>query len=280
MTAPAPIVKWAGGKTRLLGELIERMPDHFERYFEPFAGGAALFFRLSPLGPAILADVNADLVTTYRAIATNVETVIERLRAHRDRHCESYFYAMRASWNAGRERWPDEERAAVFVYLNKTCFNGLWRVNKAGGFNVPMGKYENPTIFDPDAMRAASSALARAEIRCGDYRDVVADARAGDLIYFDPPYDPVGETSNFASYTADGFGADDQRELAEFARKLAGRGCHVMLSNADTPFVRTIYEGFQIDRVACSRAINSKATKRGGVDEVIIFGPVDDNPFG
>ncbi len=281
---PAPIVKWAGGKTRLLDELYARLPTGFGRYFEPFAGGAALFFRLAPTLPvlpvsAVIADANFDLVTMYRAVAINVETVIERLLAHRNRHCERYYYETRDRWNGERATWPDEERAAVFVYLNKTCFNGLWRVNQSGGFNVPMGDYKNPRILDPDALRAASEALSRAEIACSDYRDSVAAAGPGDLVYFDPPYVPAGETANFASYTADGFGADDQRELAAFAGSLVERGCHVLLSNSDTPFVRSLYQGWRIDRVQCNRAINSKATKRGDVDEVIIVGDVD-NPFG
>jgi DNA adenine methylase len=273
-----PIVKWAGGKSRLLGELVARVPDRFGRYFEPFAGGAALFFKLAPPS-AVLADANADLVTLYRAVASNVETVIERLLTLRNRHCERFYYETRDRWNAERHAWPDEEIAAVFVYLNKTCFNGLWRVNRAGEFNVPVGDYANPRILDPDALRAASNALARAEIVCGDYRDVVVRAQRGDLIYFDPPYDPVGETSNFASYTAGGFDARDQRALAGVFADLVERGCHVLLSNADTPFVRDLYARYRIDRVACSRAINSKGTKRGAVDEVIVVGE-DCNPFG
>lgn len=277
--APAPIVKWAGGKSRLLDELVARLPDRFGRYFEPFAGGAALFFRLAPAS-AVVADANEDLVNLYRVLASGVDDVIRWLADLRDRHSEAHYYETRDRWNAEREWWEPEERAAVFVYLNKTCFNGLWRVNRAGEFNVPIGRYEHPSIFNADALRAASKVLARAEILCCDYREAIAAAARGDLVYFDPPYDPVGETSNFASYTAGGFDARDQRALAGAFADLVERGCHVLLSNADTPFVRDLYARFRIDRVACSRAINSKATKRGEVDEVIVVGGVDDNPFG
>ena len=179
---------------------------------------------------------------------------------------------MRARWNDRDVAWPAAERAAAFIYLNKTCFNGLWRVNRAGDFNVPIGRYTDPPICVPDALRAARDALSAAELRCADYRKAVADARAGDFLYFDPPYDPVTTTANFTSYSADGFSADDQRELAETARELVAKGCKVMLSNSDTPFMRSIYKGFRVERVKCPRAINSDASRRGDVAEVIVTG--------
>jgi DNA adenine methylase len=166
--------------------------------------------------------------------------------------------------------WSTPERAAAFIYLNKTCFNGLWRVNRSGAFNVPIGRYTDPPICVPEALRAAQQVLSRAEIRRADYRTAVTDARAGDFLYFDPPYDPITPTANFTSYTADAFGPDQQHELADTARALVAKGCRVMLSNHDTPFIRSIYKGMRIDRVKCSRAINSNAAKRGDVDEVII----------
>jgi DNA adenine methylase len=267
----APVVKWVGGKTKLLGELIARLPDRIGRYYEPFAGGAALFFRVAP-ARAVLNDDNADLIGTYRALATNPDAVIRKLGYHRQHHGRVHYYAMRERWNDPAQTWAPHERAAAFIYLNKTCFNGLWRVNRSGRFNVPMGRYDDPPICVPDALIAASVVLARAELRCGDFRAAVADAGAGDFVYFDPPYDPVAPTANFTSYTAGAFGPDDQRALAELARTLVARGCRVMLSNSDTPFIRSLYKGLRIDRVKCPRAINSDASRRGDVDEVVVTG--------
>ncbi len=266
-----PIIKWVGGKTRLLPALLARLPTRFERYYEPFAGGAALFFRLRPAA-AVLNDFNGDLVAAYRTVAHDADAVIRRLEVHRRHHDEAHYYDVRARWNDRSVSWSAVDRAAAFIYLNKTCFNGLWRVNRAGAFNVPIGRYVDPPICVPDALRAAARVLGRVELRTGDYRAAVADAGAGDLVYFDPPYDPVTTTANFTSYTRAAFGADEQRELAEQARALVARGCKVVLSNSDTPFIRSIYRGFRIDRVQCARAINCNAAKRGGVDEVIVMG--------
>jgi len=271
VTPAHPIIKWVGGKTKLLGELTSRMPERFARYYEPFAGGAALFFRLAPKR-AVLADSNTDLIRLYTAIASDVNAVVRELERHRAAHDQDHYYAMRARWNDHGIAWSGPERAAAFIYLNKTCFNGLWRVNRSGDFNVPIGRYADPPICVPDTLRAAHHLLARAELRCADYRTAVEDARRGDFLYFDPPYDPVTPTANFTSYTADVFGPDQQRELAQTARDLVARGCMVMLSNSDTPFIRSLYKGFTIDRVKCSRAINSNAAKRGDVDEVIVTG--------
>lgn len=265
----APIVKWVGGKTKLLAALTARLPERFERYYEPFAGGAALFFRVAP-ERAVLADSNTDLIGLYTCVARDVAGVIRRLEHHREAHSEAHYYATRERWNDREQSWSSADRAATFIYLNKTCFNGLWRVNRAGAFNVPIGRYTDPPICVPDALRAAGAALQRATLRCADYRAAVADARRGDFLYFDPPYDPVTQTSSFTSYTADAFGPDHQRGLADTARSLVARGCRVMLSNSDTPFVRSLYKGFHIDRVKCGRAINSNAARRGDVDEVII----------
>jgi DNA adenine methylase len=277
---PAPIIKWVGGKTKLLPELLVRMPEHYGRYYEPFVGGGALFFRVGP-ERAVLNDWNADLVATYKAIASDPDAVITRLRSHRRKHCNRYYYAMRDRWNrhrswpvwmAGATKWAPAQRAAAFIYLNKTCFNGLWRVNKDGEFNVPIGRYKDPAICVPDAIRTASGALSNAVIRNYSYKAACWDAREGDFVYFDPPYDPVTPTANFTSYTARSFGREQQANLAEEARTLVARGCKVMLSNSDTRFVRELYKGFRIDRVMCPRAINSDASKRGAVGEVIITG--------
>jgi DNA adenine methylase len=256
----APIIKWVGGKTKLLGELLARLPAQFNRYYEPFCGGAALFFRVAP-SRAVLADSNADLIDLYRTIKRDADGVIRRLALHRAAHDEEHYYRMRTRWNDRSVSWAPAERAAMFIYLNKTCFNGLWRVNRSGDFNVPIGRYTDPPICVPESLHAAHAVLARTDLRCTDYRTAVRDAARGDFVYFDPPYDPVTTTANFTSYTADAFGADDQRALAETARTLVGRGCRVMLSNSDTPFIRSLYKGFQIDRVKCARAINSNAAK-------------------
>ena len=266
-----PIIKWVGGKTKLLPELLARMPERFGRYHEPFIGGAALFFRVAP-ERAVLNDFNADLIGLYTAVKRDVASVIKRLEHHRTAHSEAHYYDTRTRWNDRELAWTSSERAATFIYLNKTCFNGLWRVNRSGAFNVPIGRYVDPPICVPDALHSAHAILARAELRHGDYRAAVADASRGDFLYFDPPYDPVTPTANFTSYTTDVFGAEQQRELAETARMLVGKGCRVMLSNSDTSFVRSLYKGFKIDRVKCSRAINSNAAKRGDVDEVIVVG--------
>ncbi len=267
----SPIVKWVGGKSKLLPELLARMPESYGRYYEPFAGGAALFFRLAPKR-AVLADSNPDLINLYSTVARDVNAVIRKLQAHRDEHDEAHYYDMRTRWNDREVEWSTPERAAAFIYLNKTCFNGLWRVNRSGAFNVPIGRYTDPPICVPEALRAAQQVLSRAEIRRADYRTAIRDAKAGDFLYFDPPYDPVTPTANFTSYTANAFGPDEQRALADTARELVARGCKVMLSNSDTPFIRSIYKGFRVDRVKCARAINSNAAKRGDVDEVIVTG--------
>ena len=266
-----PVVKWAGGKSRLLPELFARLPPRWGRYFEPFGGGAALFFALAP-ERGVLGDANADLVRMYRALAADADAVIRKLRSHARAHSADYYYGARTRWNARRASWAPATGAAAFIYLNKTCYNGLWRVNRAGGFNVPCGRYTNPPICVPDALLAAHRVLQRAELRCGDYRATIEDAERGDLVYLDPPYEPVTATASFTSYTAHAFGQDDQRALAETARRLVARGCHVVLSNSDTPFIRELYAGFQLDAVRCSRSINSSADRRGAVSELIILG--------
>ena len=267
----SPVVKWVGGKTKLLPALIERMPDQFERYYEPFAGGAAMFFRIAP-ERAVLADSNPDLIGLYTCLTRDVAAVIRKLEHHRSAHSESHYYTARTRWNDRERSWTSADRAATFIYLNKTCFNGLWRVNRSGAFNVPIGRYTDPPICVPEALHAASTVLGRATLRCSDYQTAVADARRGDFIYFDPPYDPLTQTASFTSYTTGSFSGEHQRELAATARLLVARGCRVMLSNSDTPFIRSLYKGFHIDRVKCSRAINSNASKRGDVDEVIVTG--------
>jgi DNA adenine methylase len=265
---PGPIVKWAGGKTRLLPELLGRLPAGYNRYHEPFLGGGALFFRLGPEA-ARLSDTNADLINAYRAVQASADRVLGVLARHRTRHSETHYYATREAWNSG-EIAGAVERAAAFIYLNKTCYNGLYRVNSRGEFNVPMGRYTHPAIADEAGLHAAQRALRGAELVVAPFEHVLDDAAAGDLVYFDPPYDPLSATASFTSYTAGGFGPADQDRLAAVFRALDARGCAVVLSNHDTPLVRRLYAGYRIDRVLCARAINSRADSRGAVAEVIV----------
>ncbi len=270
LQAPAlPIVKWAGGKTRILDKLLSRRPVEFRRYYEPFMGGAAMFFRLAPQN-AVLADLNTDLMNVYRCVAWNVEAVIKRLEEHRALHEHDYYYTMRERFNDRKHCRSTVERAAAFIYLNKTCFNGLYRVNRRGNFNVPIGRYASPKICDPKGLRSASTVLQRAELRVGNYADQVADAGAGDFVYFDPPYDPLTKTSNFTSYTKQAFGDQEQHDLACVVGDLTDRGVFVMLSNNDTPLIRDLYRGFNIDQIPAPRAINSRGSSRGPVMEVVV----------
>jgi DNA adenine methylase len=217
-------------------------------------------------------------MTLYRELRDNVDGVIRRLRVHKRLHAErprgrrAYYYEVRDRWNDRAIEWKPADRAATFIYLNRTCFNGLWRVNRAGEFNVPIGDYDNPTICATGRIRFASKLLARADIRTGDYAHAIHDAKAGDFCYFDPPYDPISATSSFTKYGADGFTRENQTELAAVARGLVDRGCHVMVSNNNTPFIRKLYRehGFTIARVSCGRAINSDAAKRGSITELLM----------
>jgi len=274
--AVSPIIRWAGGKTRLLPELLARTPKTFGRYYEPFAGGAALFFRLAP-ARAVLADANVDLMVTYLAVATQLPALEALLEQHAAAHAldpKGHYYRVRGAWNQPGARWEPPQRAAAFLYLNKTNFNGLWRVNSDGAYNVPLGKQKNPNIVNHEGLRAAARVLGRpgVDLRLGHYRGTTSDAETGDFVYFDPPYAPLNDSS-FTAYTEGDFDADDQRALAGYACELAARGVHVMLSNSDTPFVRRLYrpeDGFRVDQVMCGRAINSNGAKRGAVAEVIV----------
>lgn len=262
---PKPFIKWVGGKRQLLPELRARMPADFGHYFEPFIGGGALFFDLGPLC-ATLSDVNERLVRTYRGVRDDVEKVIGLLQGYP--HDSAFFYEIRA---VDIDVRTDAEVAAWVIYLTKVCFNGLYRVNKSGGFNSPFGSYKNPTICDADTLRACSTALKPAELLVSDFATTVATAQAGDLVYFDPPYAPLSATSNFTSYTAGGFGPTEQRRLRDLALELKQRGVHVLLSNSSAPLIRDLYaEGFQVSEVGARRAINSKATGRGQVKELLI----------
>ncbi len=263
---PRPFLKWAGGKTQLLAELHKRFPRPFRRYHEPFLGGGAVFFSMCP-ARAVLSDINPDLINTYRAIREDPEAVIAELMRHAA--TEEHFYEVRAQAPATLSQ---AEGAARTIFLNRTCFNGLYRVNKKGQFNVPFGRYDNPTICDPDNLHAVSLALQRAEVMHADAMSVVDRAERGDLVYFDPPYAPLSKTASFTSYAKGGFGEPEQERLAEVFATLAQKGVSVVLSNSDTPLIRKLYKGFTIDAVHARRAINSRADRRGPVGEVIVTG--------
>jgi DNA adenine methylase len=261
---PKPFLKWAGGKGKLLSEILPRLPKRFGRYHEPFVGGGAVFFALGPRR-ATLSDINADLVTAYTAIRDNVEKVIRELAAHQA--TEERFYEVRA-WDSCS--LSPVESAARTIYLNRTCFNGLYRVNRRGRFNVPFGRYANPRICNPENLRTVSEALRGVKILHETVFSLSRRVRRGDLVYFDPPYDPLTPTASFTAYAKDGFGREEQRALARLFAELADRGVSVVLSNSDTPFVRKLYRGFKIETVFARRAINSRADRRGPVTEVLI----------
>ena len=267
----SPFLKWAGGKSRLLQELFKRLPAGVERrrYFEPFVGGGALFFAYAPQR-AELADVNPELVNAYEVVRDHVDKLLGGLKKHAKKHNEDHYYQTRARYNQQRRRLSRITRATDFIYLNKTCFNGLHRVNRKGEFNVPMGRYKNPRIADEAGLRRASSALQGANIRCAGYEELLESARPGDFIYLDPPYAPASKTANFTGYATDGFGLDDQARLRDVFSELDRRGAKVMLSNNDVPIVRELYAKFSIDKVMAPRAINRDAKKRGAVAEVIV----------
>jgi DNA adenine methylase len=261
---PRPFLKWAGGKGQLLGEILRRFPQTFRRYHEPFLGGGAVFFGLTP-SRATISDINHELVDTYSAIKDDVEAVITALQRHRA--SEEYFYKVRAQPAEGLTAVAS---AARTIFLNRTCYNGLYRVNRRGEFNVPFGRYDNPTICDPENLRLASLAMHSVEIRHESAFDIGKRVQTGDLVYFDPPYDPISATASFTAYARFVFGKDEQAQLAEVFRKLAERGVSVVLSNSDTPFIRELYKDFKIDTVYARRAINSRADRRGHVAEVIV----------
>jgi DNA adenine methylase len=275
--APArPFLKWAGSKKQLRAAFAPLLPvpGDVTGYHEPFLGSGAVFFdvkgRLSPRR-CTLSDNNAELMAAFTAVRDDVEKVIAALERHRARHSEKHFYEVRAIAPAELAEMSPVDRGARLIYLNKTCFNGLYRVNSKGLFNVPMGRYVNPGISDPDLLRAASAALRWVQLFTAPFVSVLKRAREGDLVYFDPPYVPLSATSYFTSYTQGSFGEPEQRQLAQVYRDLDARGCRVMLSNSDTPLVRELYRGFDVRQVLARRSINSKSDRRGKVAEVVVL---------
>ncbi|MEQ8459465.1 MAG: DNA adenine methylase [Sandaracinaceae bacterium] len=271
LRAPSPFIKWVGGKGRLLAQLLPLLPPGVERmrHVEPFSGGAAMFFARRP-ERALLCDVNAALVETYRMVRDEVDAVIDALEPLAEDHGKEAYYRVRTRYNETRHGAHGPQRAAMFIYLNKTCFNGLHRVNKKGEFNVPAGRYKNPRIIDGEGLYAASAELQKAELKNVPFEALLEQARPGDFVYLDPPYEPVSTTASFTSYARDGFTQEDQTRLRDVFDALTRRGCKCMLSNSDVPFIRELYRKHRIDTVAAPRAVNCDASKRGNVTEVVV----------
>ncbi len=265
---PKPFVKWAGGKGALLAELKRRMPKRYKRYVEPFVGGGAFFFSLAPQ-QACIADTNAELILTYQIIRDNPNALISELARHR--YEREYYYQVR-EWDRRPDfaELPPVVRAARFILLNKTCFNGLYRVNSKGHFNVPFGSYSNPRILDRENLHLCSKALQGTEILHADYTAIEDHLQEGDLVYFDPPYAPLSATSSFTSYTSEGFDANDQVALRDLCVRLDQKGVLFMLSNSSSLWIRELYDRFTVHNVSAPRAINSKAAGRGPVNEIIV----------
>ena len=266
-----PFLKWAGGKTQLLQQLAHFYPPKgsVKRYIEPFLGSGAVFFHFKAMvnpRQAVLWDNNRELIETFLAVQQEVDQVIKLLRKHQKAHSKSFFLAM-------REKSPLSlaAKAARLIYLNKTCFNGLYRVNSRGIFNVPFGRHTNPGIFNEEWLRGASEQLQGARIETEDFRFLKVEARKNDFIYFDPPYHPRSKTSYFTAYTRDPFGEEHQRKLADLYRALDKKGCVLMLSNSDTPLIRQLYKDFDIREVSARRNINSKAERRGSICELVVL---------
>jgi len=270
-----PFVKWAGGKRQILPAILSRLPTEIVTYYEPFVGGGAVFFALAHEGAfdrAVINDLNSELMDSFRTFgAGGVQGVIDLLSTYP--HERGFFEDLRRLIPAELSL---EARTARFIYLNRIGFNGLYRVNKKGQFNVPFGQYENPTICDESNLRAVAKVLVGVEAQCQDFAVSVEPARPGDTVYFDPPYIPLSETSNFTAYTEGGFGLREHERLARCFRQLAERGVSVLLSNSDTERSRELYDGFKVEQVKARRNINSKGTKRGEVSELLVSANLPD----
>jgi len=268
-------LRWVGGKRQLLPVILTRLPPRIRTYYEPFAGGAAVFFALARAARferAVLSDTNAELMNVYIQLRDRVDTVLLHLRQHQRHNCEGHFYAERKKVQGAL----DADGAARFIYLNRTCYNGLWRVSKSGAPNMPWGKLAKPRICDVEGLIAASRLLQGVELVSDDFGAVVARAGKGDFCFFDPPYLPASKVASFRAFHKDGFGVEDQERLAHVLRTCAAQGARVLLSNSDTIESRRIYgvPGNTVEVVGARRNINSNASKRGAVGEILVSVPV------
>jgi DNA adenine methylase len=268
----APVVKWVGGKRQIINEIMKYVPESYTTYYEPFLGGGALLFKLQPQ-KAVVNDINHELINLYEVIKDNVEELIKDLKTHKNE--KEYFYKIREL-----DRKKDEyskltsvQRASRIIYLNKTCYNGLFRVNKAGEFNTPFGNYKKPNIVNETTLKAVSDYFNQAKIRfCSlDFTVVLKGARKGAFVYFDPPYDPVSDTASFTGYDRSGFDRSEQIRLKETCDKLDQKGVKFLLSNSATDFIKDLYKEYRIEIIQAKRPINSKADKRGEIDEVLVM---------
>jgi DNA adenine methylase len=273
---PKPFIKWAGGKRGLLKELLKRVPKNFNSYFEPFIGGGALFFEMKKqkllAGKQIyLSDKNKELINAYKVIRDSPQKLINELLIFSKEHSKDFYYYIRElDRNLDFEQLKDEYKAARFIYLNKTCFNGLYRVNQKGFFNVPMGRYKNPQICSERLIFSAHEALQDTNILCGCYAKILKLVKKEDFVYFDPPYYPINKTSNFTSYDKDDFLEKDQKKLAAAFKHISQIGCFALESNSDTDFIKELYREFLIDFIKADRYINCKGSGRGKIQEILI----------
>lgn len=266
-----PIVKWVGGKRQLLSEINERIPKKIGTYYEPFFGGGAVLFNLQPK-KAVINDINTELINTYRVIKNSHLELIESLKQHKNE--SEYFYKMRdkdrnkSTFN----KMTNIDRASRLIYLNKTCYNGLYRVNSSGEFNTPFGGYKRPNIVNEPTIKAVHEYFSNNSIEMLniDFEKVVENAKKGDFVYFDPPYDPISTSSNFTGYNEMGFKKEDQLRLRDLCRNLNDKGVNFMVSNSASEFIQEIYSEFNIDFVKARRSVNSKANGRGEINEVIV----------
>ena len=269
-TKPRPFLKWAGGKQKLIRDLAPKVPSFAGRYFEPFLGGGAMFFHLAPK-QAFISDLNPELINVYTIVRDHVELLIKNLREHRNE--ADYYYELR-NWdrNIDFHDIGKIKRASRFIYLNKTCFNGLYRENRSGQMNTPFGSYKNPAICNADNLRAVSEQLQEIEIREMSFQDLMMVDNLPsreDFVYFDPPYVPINQTS-FTSYTRHGFDIEDQKALLELCKSLDRAGAKFMLSNSNAPILRELYQDFDIHTIHAARSINSKGTGRGAIPEIVV----------
>ncbi len=267
----SPVVKWVGGKRQLLQDILKHIPDRYSTYYEPFVGGGAVLFHLQP-EKIVINDINEELMSVYNVICNNVEELIEDLKKHKNE--SDYFYKIR-ELDRDREKYAQLNnigRASRIIYLNKTCYNGLFRVNRQGEFNTPFGRYKNPNIVNEATLRAVNNYFNKAKVtlKCGDFEEAVKGIRKGSFVYFDPPYDPVSDSANFTGYDKGGFDKDEQIRLKKLCDKLNNRGVKFLLSNSSTEFILDLYKDYNITIVKAKRSINSKGDGRGDVNEVLV----------
>lgn len=268
-----PFLKWAGGKRQLLPDILKYAPpkSKIKRYYEPFVGAGALLFELQPKR-ATINDSNSDLINCYRIIKDNVEELFEELSHHKNE--KDYFYSIRELDRTPKyTKLSNVEKASRIIYLNKTCYNGLFRVNSQGQFNTPFGKYKDPKILDETVLKAVNKYLNNSDVTIlnTDFENAVSNAKKGDFVYFDPPYDPLSDTSSFTGYDINGFDKGEQKRLKDTFDDLSQKGIKCMLSNSKTPFITKLYEEYEIISVSATRSINSKASKRGQIEEVLVL---------